>query len=147
MEEYDVWNEDKKQLAKISKRFMFKVGEIWWCSVGLNIGTEVRGKGDKFRRPILILKKLSYDSCVGLPLTTQPKKGSWYLEVCIPEGRRWIMLHQIKMVHVKRFQKKLSQISQEDFQKTKEKLGQLLELLDHHPAVAGIDGMAPQNVP
>ena len=35
----------------------FKEGEIWWCHLGENVGTEMNGKGDFFTRPVLILKK------------------------------------------------------------------------------------------
>lgn len=36
----------------------FKDGEIWWCSIGENIGGEISGKGTYFRRPVLVLRKL-----------------------------------------------------------------------------------------
>jgi mRNA interferase MazF len=36
----------------------FKNGEIWWCSIGENIGSEMYGKGEFYRRPVLVIRKL-----------------------------------------------------------------------------------------
>lgn len=57
--ELDRWNEVKKKLQFRSRTPYFKQGEIWWVSVGLNLGSESYGKGVMFRRPVLVLKKLS----------------------------------------------------------------------------------------
>ncbi|MEK7175591.1 MAG: hypothetical protein AAB693_02185 [Patescibacteria group bacterium] len=54
----------------------FKEREIWWCSVGENVGTEMNGKNDYFRRSVLIVKKLDRYSFLAIPLTTNQKKGS-----------------------------------------------------------------------
>ena len=45
-----------------STRPLFKEGEIWWCGIGMNIGREIFGKGAKFIRPVVVLKKLNKDS-------------------------------------------------------------------------------------
>ena len=37
---------------------LFNEGEIWWCSIGENVGMEISGKGSYFRRPVLIIRKL-----------------------------------------------------------------------------------------
>ena len=36
----------------------FREKEIWWASLGANIGYEQDGKNDNFERPVLILKSL-----------------------------------------------------------------------------------------
>ena len=51
-------------------RIVFKQAEIWWCSVGMNIGEESFGKGARFTRPILIFRKFTSNSFLGLPMTT-----------------------------------------------------------------------------
>jgi UDP-N-acetylbacillosamine transaminase len=71
---YDNWNEKKKSIAKDVKKIFFKEGEIWWVTLGLNVGEETYGKGDNFRRPVLIFRKLTGSSCVVLPLTSKEKK-------------------------------------------------------------------------
>ena len=32
-----------------------KEGEVWWCSVGENVGVEINGKHSLFLRPVLVL--------------------------------------------------------------------------------------------
>ena len=59
----------------------FNEGEVWWCSIGENVGTEIGGKGEYFRRPVVVLTKLDRRSFIGIPLTSKNKKGSWYFSL------------------------------------------------------------------
>lgn len=45
---------------------LFNEGEIWWCSIGMNIGVEIYGKGGRFTRPVLIFKKFTANSFLGV---------------------------------------------------------------------------------
>ena len=57
---FDQWNEVKKNLHQKEKEVeFFKEKQIWWCSVGQNLGSESYGKGATFSRPVLVFKKLS----------------------------------------------------------------------------------------
>ena len=48
---FDKWNSVKKELnSKIDKPPTIHNGEIWWCSVGVNIECEEDGKNDFFDR-------------------------------------------------------------------------------------------------
>jgi mRNA-degrading endonuclease toxin of MazEF toxin-antitoxin module len=148
--QYNRWNDQKKSIQQrdlVAKKIYFNQGDIWWCSIGKNIGTESCGKGDRFRRPVLILKKLSHEACIVLPLGTQEKKGTWFEEVIFENGKRWVSLYQIRMVHIKRFERKIGEITKEDMCRVKEKLGALLELsVNHHPTdVVEIEGDIPKN--
>ncbi len=126
--DFDSWNEVKKSLSEKKEKYYFKSGDIWWISVGKNIGTESYGKGGIFRRPVLIIKKLSNDSCVALPLTSKNKTGSWFARVSFHGECRTVLLSQIRMVHCARFQRRLAVLDEADFGRVKEKLKQLLEL-------------------
>ncbi len=125
---YDDWNELKKEIALKETQYSFKEGEIWWCSLGVNLGTESLGKGEGFQRPILIIKKLSKDACIGIPLTTKFKVGTWFAEIIFHSEKRYAMLYQIRMLHTKRFQRRIGTIDHEMLLHVKEKLRALLEL-------------------
>ena len=56
--DFDNWNNIKKKLDKREKYPSFKEREIWWTNIGLNVGDEECGKGEKSVRPILIVKKV-----------------------------------------------------------------------------------------
>jgi mRNA-degrading endonuclease toxin of MazEF toxin-antitoxin module len=125
---FDSWNSKKKFLEYREEKFLFKEADIWWCSVGLNIGSESCGKGKDFQRPVLILRKLSKNSFIGIPLSTQEKEGSWFTDITIHGQKRYALLYQIRMYHTNRFQRRLATLDQPDFMKIKQKLEQLLEL-------------------
>ncbi len=125
---YDTWNEDKKSIVITEYRPFFDEGEIWWCVTGLNIGSELNGKGEHFLRPVLIIKKLTPDSCIVIPITMKKKEGTWFTHITVNGRDRWAVLHQIRMVSTKRFQDLMAVLCPEDFAKVKEKLKRLLEL-------------------
>src|ERR1700738_4468421 len=52
--------------------------EIWWASVGENVGSEINGKSALFSRPVIIYKKLSHGFYFVIPTTTQKNEGSWF---------------------------------------------------------------------
>ncbi len=64
IENFDKWNEQKKYLNNIESNIYFKEWDIWWISIWLNIKSESFWKWEHFRRPILVLKKLSSNSCI-----------------------------------------------------------------------------------
>jgi mRNA interferase MazF len=126
--DFDKWNTQKKSLESKDLKYLFKEGDIWWCSLGLNIKTESCGKGETFRRPILILKKLSQFSVIGIPLSTQFKQGSWFCEIKLLGQNQYAMLNQIRNLNISRFQRRLSTLDNLQFNKVKILLRILLNL-------------------
>ena len=129
-EKFNNWNVKKQEIefSDRTDRVYFKEGQIWWCSVGQNVGSESFGKGEDFRRPILIFKKLSADLCVALPLTSKEKKGgSWFIDVTFDDKKAWVLLYQIRVLNKKRFQRKIGELDDKDFLRVKQKLEKLLE--------------------
>lgn len=126
--DFEKWNSEKKRLEKLERKFLFKNGDIWWCSIGINIKEESCGKGDKFRRPVLILRKLSSTSFIGIPLSTKKKKGSWFCNISILGKTQYVLLYQIRMFSTNRFQRRITTLDDNDFRKVKQKLETLLEL-------------------
>src|SRR5258708_7895888 len=64
--------------------------DIWWASIGENVGSEINGKSALFSRPVIVLKKLSHGFYFVIPTTTQVREGSWYVpfrqqgRICLP---------------------------------------------------------------
>jgi len=141
MDTYDSWNNKKKNLSTKKRKILFKESEIWWCSLGMNLGTESFGKGESFQRPVLVIKKLDKESCIGIPLTTRQKTGTWFSEILVFGEKRWAMLYQIRMISTIRFQRRMGFLKKKDLAKVKEKLGALLELFkESSSAKGGIGG-------
>jgi mRNA interferase MazF len=89
---------------------LFREGEIWWCAIGLNIGEEVFGKGAGFMRPVLVFRRLTENSFLGLPLTGSEKTGSWYVPITLPSRRSSIMLNQARIIDKKRLQRRITTV-------------------------------------
>lgn len=127
---YDTWNEIKKETQTRKTKFIFKVREIYWLKVGQNIGYEVYGKGNDFLRPVLILRKFSKDSFLGIPLTSSKKDDIFHFKFC-PINKlktNYAMLSQIKLFSDKRIHDKMGKISISDFEELKIKLKDLIGL-------------------
>jgi len=125
---YDIWNEVKKEISKQEKYITFKVREIYWLKVGKNIGYETEGKGKDFLRPVLVFRKFSKNTFLGIPLTTSLKEDIFHYNFIYKKNKRSsASLSQIKLFDVKRINQKDGKISIEDFDKLKEKLKNLME--------------------
>lgn len=111
----DWWNQVKCRTQKEKSNVLFKSGEMWWCRVGLNVGEEVFGKGLGFTRPILVFKKLTKNSFMGIPLTSQRKIGTWYVETTLNNTKRWVMLNQAKILDRKRLTNRIGTLDENSF--------------------------------
>ena len=56
---FDAWNRVKKQIDKTDKIIFAHPREVWWSSLGTNIGVELDGKNENFERLIIIHIKSS----------------------------------------------------------------------------------------
>lgn len=126
--DFDKWNSKKKKLDVVSRRLLFKEGEIWWCSIGVNVGEEVYGKGEYFRRPVVILRKLSANTCIVMPTTTRERSGSWYHHLNIRNKKRWVMMNQIRLISANRLWVRESTLSSEELEELKKSVAGLLGL-------------------
>ena len=74
MKDFHDWNKKK---IKINENITYnhpKEKEIWWCSIGVNIGSEVYGKGSGYTRPVLVINAEGSECFIGIPLTSNVKK-------------------------------------------------------------------------
>ncbi len=126
--DFDTWNKQKKQLhgVKRKEKLYFKEREIWWSSLGVNIGHEQDGKHDKFERPVLILKKFNHNLFWGLPVTSQQKQGRYYQPITYEKEGYQVILSQLRALSSKRLLRKISKINRGEFNEVKAGLARLL---------------------
>ncbi len=117
-EEFDRWNKLKKALD-LQESFppYLKERDIWWASIGKNIGHEQNGKNEKFERPVLLIKKFNKRLFWGVPLTTQLKTNICYIEFEFKKRKQAAMITQLRIFDANRVTRKLGRISQGDFLK------------------------------
>lgn len=99
---------------------LFKEGEIWWCSIGENIGSEINGKSQLFSRPILIYKKLSAKTFLGIPTSSQDRKGTWYIPITIGEKKSVVILSQARVFDYKRLSSRIVELDMLEMNSVKE---------------------------
>ena len=130
----DIWNEQKKFLntkklykktpdGKKIPRTPIKEGEIWWYRMGINIGNEIYGKWDKYTRPVLIVKKISWYNCLVIPTTSEVKEWSWYYPISFRHQKSFLIFPQIRMISVARFEEKIEEISEWELEIIKKSAG------------------------
>jgi mRNA interferase MazF len=124
--DFDKWNLKKKIIDKNKRNLIIKEGDIWWSYFGINVGEESYGKGVDFRRPVIILKKITENSCIVIPTTTKAKEGQNFFKFSAKGFQRRAMLYQIKFISANRLRFKESQMTHEDFLQLKKSLANLL---------------------
>lgn len=121
IKDFLLWMSTKKKLNdRTIKPPYFKDGEMWWCHIGENVGSEVDGKGDFFTRPILIYKKLGSESMLAIPTSTKQKEGSWYVPFVYKGILEVALLSQIRVVSFKRLKEKIGKLSDSEMNDVRE---------------------------
>jgi mRNA interferase MazF len=116
VKDFDNWNKEKKGLDSSGpESLIFHEREIWWSSIGINLGDEQDGKNEMYERPVLVLKKFNNRIAWVLPMTTKIKEGRYYFPLT-HEGRTFtVILSQLRLLSVKRFRRLIRKISPHQF--------------------------------
>lgn len=124
--DFKKWHTEKSRLHEYKIRANFHEREIWFASVGLNVGFEQDGRGENFLRPIIVIKKFNNEVLWGIPLTKNKKKGGYYFAFKFGGRGSTAILSQIRLIDAKRLQYKIGDVSDKDFSEIKRKLTQIL---------------------
>ena len=121
------WIKLKTKLHFIGHTCAIKDGDIWWCAVGENVGTEINGKNETFARPVLVLKKLSRYNFIGVPLTSKIHAGSWYASFIFKNKIQIAVLSQVRNFSVFRLYNKMGVVPESDLEIIKKGLVELIK--------------------
>jgi mRNA-degrading endonuclease toxin of MazEF toxin-antitoxin module len=124
--DFQKWHTKKEFLQDEKVRAFFHEREVWFCSLGENVGFEQDGSGEEFLRPVVVIKKFNQEVCWGIPLTKNQKKGQYYFSFQLNDKTSTAILSQIRLIDSKRLQYKLGDLSEVDFIETRKRLTQLL---------------------
>ena len=121
--EFDIWNKQKKMIDAKKDRTFYHRREIWWCSLGINIGSEQDGTGELFDRPVVVIKDFNQNIFFGVALTGQRKENKHHFYLGIIDGQEnSAILSQVRLIDTKRLIRKIATLDQEIFNKLKESL-------------------------
>ena len=140
LEEFVKWIKLKVRIHISDNTLLsYKIREIWWANIGLNIGSEQNGKNENFDRPVLVLRKFGQDIFWAIPLTSNKKKKTSYHRFTyvsyseniegdlIKENKTgFLVLNQLKAMSSKRLIRKVGVIPEDEFKKIKNKIKKMI---------------------
>ncbi len=119
---FESWNKKKIILQNVKEETLLcKVGEVWWCSLGVNIGDEQDGKNQNFERPILVYKKFNTRFIIGVPLTSNENENFFIKNFSysatdlniLKSGQ--VIISQTRPLSTKRLLRKMGKVSYDEF--------------------------------
>lgn len=115
--DFDSWNRKKKVIQEKNRTLFYHTREIWWCALGVNVGSEQDGSGNDFQRPAVILKGLGPETCFVVPLTTSMRSHPLRIKIGGVQGKKAVALvSQMRVVDTKRLVKKIGYLNKDMFE-------------------------------
>lgn len=106
--------------AKIIAAPHVSEGDLWWASIGENIGAEINGKSALFSRPVIVIKKLTHGFYFVVPTTSQLRVGSWYVSFRQNNIQMTACLHHARAIDYRRLSTRLGELDGSDLRRIKE---------------------------
>ena len=118
MKDFNDWNTKKIKIDGFTDFQHPKEKEIWWCRVGVNIGTEVYGKGTEYTRPVLVINSEGAENCICIPLSSKVKNAKYSCIVKTGDDKlHTVMMYQIRSIDKRRLKEKVYTLSDEEYAK------------------------------
>lgn len=127
IEWFKQWTKLKIKTHLSERIIYFREKEIWWASLGANIGFEQNGKNENFERPILVFRKFGKDMLWAIPLTSKDKEGIFYFDIRHLGFKSSLILSQLKLLSSKRLIRKIGIIPANDFANIKDAVIKLVK--------------------
>ena len=118
--DFDSWCAFQKKLEFTHNPPFFKEGEIWWSSIGVNIGYEMCGKGKIYARPVIVIKKYNHFTFLGVPTTSSYRNKPWSYTVSFSDRESDALLNQGRIFDSRRLANKITQLPDKTFMSLKE---------------------------
>lgn len=123
--DFDGWNKNKKRVDAGETR-LYTVREVWWCRLGVNVGTEQDGKGEKYVRPCIIIRSFGRDACLVAPLTTSEREHPLRVAVGLVQGNlAKANISQLRVIDTRRLLKKIAFLDKKEFEELKKRIREL----------------------
>jgi len=119
IKDFNRWNEVKKTIDSkaLTSGIYFHEREIWWCSIGINVGSEEDGKNESFERPVLIVRKINKDKLLITPFTSKITANEVRITASCAGTRSQILLDQARIVSSKRLLRRIGYVKMETYQR------------------------------
>lgn len=120
MKNFEAWSTEKKRINDAETNKLYHEREIWWLSLGVNIGYEQDGTSNEYQRPVLVLTGFSKFVCLIVPLTTSQKKNPYHVALGLVDGKQaFAIISQLRLVDTRRFVNKVGMLEKSLFENVK----------------------------
>lgn len=113
--DFDSWNSLKREIDSKERRVFCNAREIWWASIGLNVGSEEDGKNDLFERPVLIIKVFNRNMVRIVPLTKRARIDQHHVQISFGSAISSARLNQLRTISTKRLSRKMNRLDNVQF--------------------------------
>ena len=121
--DFDGWNKRKQYIDGRTNTPFYHIREVWWCALGVNIGTEQDGKGVKYARPCVVVSALGRDACIVVPLTTSPREHPLRIAVgMVQDEVSKANISQLRVIDSKRLLDKVGFLDEGAFTQLKNRI-------------------------
>jgi mRNA interferase MazF len=110
--DYHDWNLRKQKLENQHEIPEFSERDVWYASVGTNIGNEIDGKNKYYERPVVVLRKYDKNLFFGVPLTSRRYTNNWYHKL---RNGSYAVLIQCRIFSSKRLQRRKGRLTSGEF--------------------------------
>jgi len=100
--DFENWNLVKKRIEDEERKVNIRAGEIRWVAFGVNIGSEIDGKGVSFTRPALVLHVIGSHLALVIPMSTKVKEIAGYVPFEWKGKITALCIHQMRIISQKR---------------------------------------------
>lgn len=126
--DFDSWNKVKKRINQEERKINIRAGEIRWVVLGVNVGSEIDGKGVSYTRPALVVNVSGSHTALIIPLSTKVKNVAGYISFEWKGKITALCIHQSKVVSQKRILHRLGRISNNRLRKSKDEIKKFFDL-------------------
>lgn len=108
---FDSWISVKKKIDSEESGSFCRSGEVRWAVLGVNIGSEIDGKGGSYNRPCVVVDVFSDKLVLVFPMSTKVKESAGYVPFTLVDGRVVsVCVHQARVLSPKRILKRIQVI-------------------------------------
>jgi len=108
--DFDRWNKAKKEIDRSAFTQFVHIREVWWCSLGVNVGREEDGNQEFFERPVLVLNKFNENMVLAIPMTSTVRNTPYHFRIPYNGAEVALVLSQLRLVSAKRLRRRMFQM-------------------------------------
>lgn len=109
-ERLDRWNGKKKHINQSAFLDFVNERDVWWASLGVNVGSEQDGSPEEFERPVLVVRKFNKEMVFVVPLTSSPRRTPYHIVVRHEGVEFAAVISQLRLLSTKRLARKIYQM-------------------------------------